>query len=999
VGERSEDPLERPTVDGRRKTDAAAATDAATAPTGGVDATADTAMSAPDSMSSLLRALVATPGGGAAAPLAAGTVVDDQYRIAGRIGHGGMGVVYRAHDLRLDRDVALKLSRALSPDALRRLEREAVALARLSHPNVVVVHQVGETEGRVYLAMELVEGGNAREWLAARPRTWREIVALYAGAGTGLAAAHAAGFVHRDFKPDNVLVGADGRPRVADFGLALGAAAAGLDPGTPPGGARGTAPPSAELVRLTQTGTMLGTPAYMAPEQLAGDPVDARADQYAFCAALWEALFGQRPFDGPTPDAVRQAIESSEPAGGDGRATHGAPRHLVAALRRGLRADPAERWPSMDALLIDLRRDPAARRRRIALVAGTVVVVAAATAGALELTAGAAPCTDGPARIATAWSPARADAIARHFAAIGGAAMWPEVRARLDGYTRAWAIAHRDACRATRVDGSQGEAMLDLRMTCLARARAQVDEVAGALGRLSHDEITAVHTALAQLPDLAGCANTDVLGHQVPVPADPATRTRLDQAIRAVARARTIGLGLSAVDASAGEKALAAARAAGWAPEIADATRINARLVELTRSAAAARPGFHEAARLALESGADETAAWSMADLAWNLANADKGGEAATWIELSRAYWVRLGRPPDLGVRVYGAESMRAFDAGEPDAGLAATRERVRLARIAYQGDVPEAINHYDLAQALTEVGKFDDAATEITAAIDLDTEAEGAAGPHLIHFLGAAARIETRRGHLADAVALDRRAVAIAESWFGDDDLRLAGALERLGAVLFMAGDPDDARPPIERALAIRGRADPDSQNVAEDETNLANADAAQGHYPTAIERGRRALATMEKLHGKDNPDLINVLVLLGYSERGLGRLDDSEGHLRRAVDIAVAKLGPKHYNTVNPRIELAHTLLAHGRAAAAAAALAPAIALADADPNVPPPWVAEARLTDADALWRSGGDRARARALAAAARDGYAGLGKPFAAQTRDADAWLAAHGGRPR
>ncbi|HTJ47632.1 MAG TPA: serine/threonine-protein kinase, partial [Kofleriaceae bacterium] len=175
-----------------------------------------------DSFAGLARALVGEGVEGLDA-FAHGELVDGAYRIEGRIGRGGMGLVYRARDLRLDRDVAIKIGLAMSDGALRRLRREAISIARMSHPNVVVVHEVGEIDGRVFIAMEHVGGGTARSF-CARARSWREILAMYCAAGDGLAAAHAAGLVHRDFKPDNVLVGEDGRPRVADFGLVRGVA-------------------------------------------------------------------------------------------------------------------------------------------------------------------------------------------------------------------------------------------------------------------------------------------------------------------------------------------------------------------------------------------------------------------------------------------------------------------------------------------------------------------------------------------------------------------------------------------------------------------------------------------------------------------------------------------------------------------------------------------------------------------------------------------------------
>src|SRR4029077_8451263 len=232
----------------------------------------------------------------------------------------------------------------------------------------VVIHQVGEVDGRLYIAMEFVAGGNARQWVAARPRTWREIVAVDAAAGDGLAAAHGAGFVHRDFKPDNVLVGDDGRPRVADFGLVRAA-------GEGPEIEESMPPSSPSLDRMTQTGTVLGTPAYMAPEQFSGGAIDARTDQFALCASVWEAIFGERPRAGTPPEQIKESIDHARAELPE--ASRRAPRRLVAALRRGLARDRDARWPSLAPLLGELRRDPSPARRAAASAAAIRRAVAA----------------------------------------------------------------------------------------------------------------------------------------------------------------------------------------------------------------------------------------------------------------------------------------------------------------------------------------------------------------------------------------------------------------------------------------------------------------------------------------------------------------------------------------------------------------------------------------------------------------------------------------------
>ena len=282
-----------------------------------------------------------------------------RYRVLERLGQGGMGVVFRAHDPQLRRDVALKLLHArggVGREQQARLRREALALGRLSHPNVVQVFEVGEVDEHMFVVMELVRGTTLRAWLGERARSVAEVVAIAGQVGRGLAAAHAAGIVHRDLKPENVLVGEDGRARVVDFGLARA-----MDGGAVPAG-------SLE-VPLTKTGTLLGTPAFMAPEQVR-DPTsaDARSDQFSFCVLVYEALYGERPF------VERGSAEASEiraaPAGS------AVPMQLRAALLRGLQGEPERRWPSMAALIAALEAPVVvtAPRRWIGVLGGVVAI-------------------------------------------------------------------------------------------------------------------------------------------------------------------------------------------------------------------------------------------------------------------------------------------------------------------------------------------------------------------------------------------------------------------------------------------------------------------------------------------------------------------------------------------------------------------------------------------------------------------------------------------------
>lgn len=382
------------------------------------------------------------------------------------LGSGAMGVVYAAYDPKLDRKVALKLVRSrvdeADAEALERLTGEARAMARLSHANVVAVHEVGEFHGQVFIAMEYVTGENLRAWLNRGNRTTDEVVRTFHQAARGLAAAHRAGVVHRDFKPENVLVDEDGAVRVSDFGLAR---SDGLEK------VSATAFDSHSPIGMSRSRGLVGTPAYMAPEQLKGGKADARSDQFAFCLALYEALSGgQRPFEGQTPAALLKEMEVGPPSLGP-LLRRVVPLRLQRLVLRGLSLDPRERYPSMDALVADLGRDPWFLRR---LFLGGMVALAAATVlmwGSLRL-ANSSPvlCRGGEAMMKPVWSVERRAALA---AGLEKAADALSVQARtrlltrLDDWAQQWQTEYTEACQATMAPSDQPRSALTARLLCL----------------------------------------------------------------------------------------------------------------------------------------------------------------------------------------------------------------------------------------------------------------------------------------------------------------------------------------------------------------------------------------------------------------------------------------------------------------------------------------------------------------------------------------------------
>lgn len=420
---------------------------------------------------------------GVPAPALPGGGTLGKYRLDRVIGAGGMGMVWAGYDPDLERSVAIKVLLDAGEAALRtRLLREARAMARLKHPNVLVVYEVGTDANRDYIAMELVDGGDLAAWLRAKPLRADVVTALVA-AGQGLAAAHDAGLIHRDFKPHNILRSLAGRVYVTDFGLARGqldlAADVALVPATHVGDSPSAGPRAYPLdsvldSELTQTGVLIGTPAYMAPEQFAGLVPDPRTDQFAFCVTAWEALAGARPFTGDTLDALKAAV---------GRGASKAPGELSSAVRavltRGLSAEPASRWSDMHALLAAFEHAVAPPRPRWPVLLAAVTVLAiGVTAVVLSNRGGDAPspptppptpvlqpgaCVPAEEAFRDAWSPERRSKIIKlRRAPLAGAI------AILDELAHQWTDAYGEACREAPT------AQAHTRIACLLGVRDEV---------------------------------------------------------------------------------------------------------------------------------------------------------------------------------------------------------------------------------------------------------------------------------------------------------------------------------------------------------------------------------------------------------------------------------------------------------------------------------------------------------------------------------------------
>jgi len=593
--------------------------------------------------------------------LARGTAIG-RYTVLELLGRGGMGEVYAAYDPELDRKVALKIlhtGEAAGDERSRgRLLHEAKAIAKLHHPNVVVVHDAGTVDDRVFLAMEYVDGQTLAAWLAERPRARREILDVFVAAGRGLAAAHAAGLVHRDFKPQNVMVGHDGDVRVRDFGLAR---AIDAEPDAPAPTAAPVLTAEGEAraaLPLTRTGELVGTPLYMAPEQFRAQRTDARTDQFSFCVALYQALYGAHPFAssglGELMAAVTEGRVQPPPA------KSAVPPRLRRILLRGLAADPATRWPSMDVLISALSHDPARLRKRWLVGAAAVVLVAGGVAALRAPRRGESLCRGGPDRLAEAWelpggaaaAYPRRDATRAAFAATGlgsAAETWDRAARIVDKYAGDWLRMYGDACEATHIRGDQSTQVLDLRMSCLSDRLAHVKALADVFAGANTAVVANAVGAASVLPSLDRCADVEQLRAAVPLPDDPAVRARVGVLKRELAHVRALGeSGQCAAAATAGHDLVASAEKVGYLPLLAESLNaMSSRSGSECLGAEEMIPMSERAALAGLTSHDEEAAAEGAIMAAHMLADrTSKIGEARVWIDLSDAILRGMSHPP-----------------------------------------------------------------------------------------------------------------------------------------------------------------------------------------------------------------------------------------------------------------------------------------------------------------------------------------------------------------
>jgi tetratricopeptide (TPR) repeat protein len=869
-----------------------------------------------------------------------------RYLILRVVGTGGMGIVYAAYDPELDRKVAIKVLRpgvAGSGEAHQhRILREAQSMARLTHPNVVAVYDVGVVGEQVFVVMVFVKGATLRRWLAAEPRPWREALDVLLRAARGLSAAHAAGLVHRDFKPDNVLIGEDGRVLVTDFGLAISAA--------PGEGSSGE--PAAAAGRVTDTGTVGGTPGYMPPEQLAGSVIDARSDVFGFCITLYETLYGERPFAGRSPAEIRDSMLGGrvrEPA-----KSVRIPPWIRRILLQGMHAEPERRPGSMSELVAALERDPAAVRRRALLVsAGVLALAALAFAIGWPLHRQSLVCQGAGEKLAGVWDAERKTAVSAALLASGkpwAGQTWQIVEGALDRFARDWVAMRTEACEATQVRREQSEALLDLRMRCLDQRLEELRGVTDILSRPDDALLTTAARAAQSISPLRACADTEALLAPVPLPADPGVRAEVESLRIEIAKGKALK---HAGRYREGERNAAGlvvrARPLGYAPLLAEALQAWAEFLDLDAQIPAAVDALREAL-WAAESGRDrKRAAHILAELVWEVSAQGRNEPAHEYARHAAALLRGVGGDAEIEATLAGNEGTVFNDEGRPVEGEKLCREAVEKRRAVFGPEAPQ----YGVALAN----------------------------------LGVAMTLQQRH---EESLALSEQALAVYEKALGEHHPLYGATLFNIANALRELGRLDEARARAERALVLLGETvGLEHTSIASAEHNLGLIAAAQRRHGDAQRHLERAIALSVKLRGPDSPYVARYSITLAEMLMAQGRHTEALAVYRRAVSIYSQPDG-NPLLAARTRSAIGQVLLESKAPAGALVELQLALPAQETN-GTSKRELAGTRLALAMALWETG-DKARARLAAAQAIDELVLVGPPAKDDLAEARSWLA-------
>ena len=966
-----------------------------------------------------------------------------RYVVLEGIGAGGMGVVVRAYDPKLQREVAIKQLRADALDARAsdRMVREAQVMAQLAHPNVVAVHDVEVLESTVLLVMELVEGRTLRRWLKEEQPAWPQVLEAFVQAGRGLVVAHDADLVHRDFKPDNVLVGQDGRVRVTDFGLARAVREPTPSRSTAAGKRSSTDSHASLRVAMTVEGTVVGTPLYMAPEQHFDEDADARADQFAFCVALWEALVGSHPYDGED-DRMVARVKLEGPPRWTGSAA--VPREVVEAIERGLAPRPENRWPSMPALLAVLDRDRSRNRTRgVAMAAVGVAAVATMSAVLGWQDPRSEVCQGAREHMVGVWDEPRRAEVTEAFEGSGvnyATVTREQVVGLLDPYAEAWVQMHTAACEATSVREEQSAEVLDLRMACLSRARVRLDAVAEVLADADAGVVQRAVVLAESLPPLARCEDISGLQAAVDPPESSEQLERVEQARRVLARAT------AQHDVGRHKEALAAVEAIETEAQVYPPLAIE---VAAAKGRVLLDLGRYDDAEQVLSESYPLVIGWpnhpasarSLGLLAFVVGARKMREEESQWLATAAISMAeKLGDDRIMAVVLNDQGAIAAAHAHYEEATEYFSRSlRIRSRADGGKPSLGVADTMSNLEIGARRRGDFDEALRLRHESLAIERELLGEEHPDVARSLQALGNLLHLRGDYEESVEVLRQSLELRERLLGADHRDTAHTMASLGTSLSALGQHAEAEGHIRRAYEILEReVGLDNVEVTDLLNNLAIAVEAQGRYEESLELHRQSLDATERIMGADHPRTAVSLNNVGGALVALRRVNEALPLLMRSVELMKQRSGPEHpnlgifeYNAGDAlfrlgrheeaepmlrqsqkRIEgvfgpehvyasyalvgLGRVLLARGDADGEALGLLERGYELRLGEHAPAPQRAEAAFALAQATWPDASQRDRARDLAALAVRWWGEPPARHEIERAEAKAWLAERGG---
>lgn len=892
------------------------------------------------------------------AELARGTIIG-RYVILFLLGAGGMGLVYAAYDPELDRKVALKL---LQPETTygqgdegrKRLVREAQALARLSHPNIVAVHDVGEWAGSVWIAMEFVDGETFSHWLRRPACSWGDKIKILLDIGQGIAAAHAAGLIHRDLKPDNIMVGVDGRVRVMDFGLARPRKTLDTDlvsADTAANDSKAQPALAALALSLTQNGAVVGTPAYMALEQFRGQETDTPADIFSFCAIAWETLYGDKAYAGTSLLELVASLINGKPRPPPVHTK--VPGRVRRILERGLLPEPERRWPNMEALLSALGQEPrnSARRKTIigalALVGVPMIILGLVyRQQANEAIRQRVFCESADEWLGDAWSEDRQTKAQQAILATGlpyAADTWDRARERIAAYAGQWVDASIETCLAGTVSHSLSPRAYQRRVTCLERQQVEFDALTATLATADAKVVEQAVKASVSLPVPARCADARVDDEYVTN--DPVKAAEIEQLRKKLARARAHAATGRYVNAAIEARSIGSlALSAGDIGLSAEALGRCGIWEEAAGDFRTAASTLGDAYFLAEQAGRDPL----RAEIATTLvsvvgARLARSGEGLSWLRQAEAINTRLGLGGEPRSRLLSAEYSLHFINRDLERSRQVAKENISLTEKLYGiDDVRVATAQVNMGGTLFTTGDYAGAETHTRRALQILEDNLGSGHPDLAPTLNNLAAIAERQGRFDEAGRMYSRAVSIREMSFGSNHPGIAISLTNAGVIQLRTGDPVSAEATFKRAAQIFESAHGDEHPfLASALSGLCRSLIAQGRFDEARTVNR-------KVHAISRAGQI----LAGYPEVDLANLELAAGNSNRAIGPAMRAL------------ELRSTAKAEERA--------------------------EAMLALSRALWLSGQDRTRAVTLADDAVNTYRTAGDGFKSEGAAAEAW---------